>query len=214
MNSVRRFSLVALLVASAAILLYSRSRVENVPLHESLSSFPKTVGDWTGRDIVIPAGIHEVLGPGDYLLRIYENEKLQSDINLFVAYIPSQRAGDTLHSPQNCLPGAGWSPLEAGKIMIALPDRSPFSVNRFLIGKNGDRQLVFYWYAAHGRNVASEYWAKFYLITDSIRLNRSDGSLIRIITPVPENESTASAEQHLLNFSATIVPVLDRYISQ
>jgi len=88
----------------------------------------------------------------------------------------------------------------------------PFEANRYLIAKGGERQLVLYWYLAHDRAVASEYWAKFYLVADSIRMHRSDGSLIRVITPLLPSEATDTAQQRLLSFAGTVVPRLDRYV--
>jgi len=214
MTSVPRFVMVVLLLIAAAVFLHRRSGAESLPPHESLAQFPKVLGDWVGRDAAIAPEVQKVLGDGDFLLRVYENAKPQPGVNLFVAYIPSQQAGDTLHSPQNCMPGAGWSPLDSGTTMISLPGQSPFPAKRYIVEKNGDRQLVLYWYSAHGRSVASEYWAKFYLFADSIRLNRSDGSLVRIITPLPRGTPLSSAEQRLLDFSANAVPVLNRYTSQ
>jgi len=157
--------------------------------------------------------ILDILGPGDFLQRFYENTAAsQPYVDLFLAYFPSQRAGDTIHSPKHCLPGAGWLPTESSRISISLPDHRPFEANRYVIAKGDERQLVLYWYLAHDRALASEYWAKFYLIADSIRLNRSDGSLIRIITPLPSGESVDAAQQRLLAFAANVVPRLDRYI--
>src|SRR5205807_3232961 len=121
-------------------------------------------------------------------------------------------AGDTIHSPKNRLPGAGWSPLDSTSITVSLPGHAPFPANRYVIGKGTDRQLVLYWYWAHDRGVASEYWAKFYLVTDSMRMNRSDGSLIRLTTPILRRETPDSAEQRLRAFAGEVVPRLDTYI--
>jgi EpsI family protein len=155
----------------------------------------------------------DILGPGDFLQRFYESTAAsQPYVDLFVAYFPSQRAGDTIHSPKHCLPGSGWLPTESSTISISLPGRGPFQANRYVIAKGDDRQLVLYWYWAHDRALASEYWAKFYLVADSIQLNRSDGSLVRIITPLPPGEGVEAAQQRLLAFAGNIVPRLDRYI--
>jgi EpsI family protein len=131
---------------------------------------------------------------------------------LFVAYFPSQRTGDTLHSPKNCLPGAGWQPLKSSKIKIALPGGEPFLVNRYLIAKGAHRGLALDWYWAHGRAVTSEYWAKFYLVEDAIRLNRSDGSLIRVATELGQHESTADAQRRLLSLLNVVFPGIETYI--
>ena len=206
-----RFAVTAILLASTALFLHGRKQIETLPSRPLLASFPHQLGPWAGTDENISSEVREVLGAGDFLLRTYENSA-QPDVDLFVAYIPSQREGDTLHSPKNCLPGSGWSPAESGQLSISLPGRPPLPANRYVIAKGSERQLVFYWYWAHGRAVASEYWAKYYLISDSIRLHRSDGSLVRVATPLLDDEAPQNAEERLLDFTGKVVPLLDPYI--
>jgi EpsI family protein len=102
--------------------------------------------------------------------------------------------------------------VESDKVTLSLPGKSPFLANRFVIAKGTQRALVVYWYWAHNRAVASEYWAKFYLIDDSIRLNRSDGSLIRVATELRHRETAADAEPRLVSVLNVVAPTLDRYI--
>lgn len=126
----------------------------------------------------------QVLGRGQFLNRIYQQTVGGPDVFFFIAYFPSQRTGDTIHSPKNCIPGAGWAPIESTRISISASSSGALAIqaNRYVIAKGLDRELVLYWYQAHGRVVASEYWAKVFLITDAVRTNRSDGALIRIVT--------------------------------
>jgi EpsI family protein len=137
---------------------------------------------------------------------------LEPYVDLFIAYFPTQRAGDTIHSPKNCLPGAGWSPIQNGRVQLSLPGIRPFNANRYIIAKGSDRQMVLYWYLAHDRAVASEYWAKIYLVTDAMRMNRSDGSLIRITTPLLPGEDPNLAQNRLVSFASLVVPGIDKYI--
>jgi EpsI family protein len=212
-NSTLRFALAALLIASAAIFLQAHTRGEVFPPRQPLQSFPQQLGSWSGTDVPIDKSVLDILGAGDFLLRVYENsEKPQPYMDLYMAYFRSQRSGDTIHSPKNCLPGAGWSPVESSRIMLTLPGHAPFPVNRYIISKGGARELVFYWYWAHDRGVASEYWAKYYLVADSIRMNRSDGALVRIITPMTPDETIDAAQQRLLPFASSVLPQLDTYI--
>lgn len=205
------FAFLALLVT--AIFLVARGRNEVFPPRQPLSALPHQLTDWTSRDFTIPQDQLDVLGPGDFLLRDYQNNAVfQPPIGLFIAYFPSQRAGDTIHSPKNCLPGAGWAPVETSRIQVSLPGQASFPANRYVIAKGPDRQLVLYWYLAHGRAVASEYWAKYYLVADSIKMNRSDGSLVRLSTPIPRGETLASSQQRLLSFAGLLLPHLDHYI--
>ncbi len=216
-NSTPRFILAALLIAGAAVLLQARARTEVFPPRLPLKQFPAQLDGWTGTDIAIEPEVLQILGPGDFLLRIYQKHTAEAQpktpyVDLFIAYFRSQRAGDTIHSPQHCLPGSGWTPIENRRILLTMPGHAPFPANRYLIAKGESRQLVLYWFWAHDRGVASEYWAKFYLVTDSIKMNRSDGSLVRITTPMLAGETADQAEQRILPFASDVMPLLDTYI--
>jgi EpsI family protein len=213
MRSELRFVLAAALLATTAIFLHARSGHEIIAARRPLASFPDQIGNWTGSNVAIPEDALKVLGPGDFLLRIYQNPALtQPYVDLFVAYFPSQRAGDTPHSPKHCLPGSGWLPVETSRVTLTLAGRAPFVANRYVTAKGGERELVLYWYLAHDRVVASEYWAKFYLVADAIRMNRSDGSLVRLTTAIADGESANAAQQRLLSFAGNVVPLLNDYV--
>lgn len=206
-----RFLIVALLLAGTAGFLQARRKTELVPKSEPVSSFPINVGNWAGQDQRIDDEILSVLGPGDFLSRIY-TQPGQPYIGFFLGYFPSQQTGDTMHSPKNCLPGSGWTPTESLRIMLPMASGASIPVNRYIIQKGADRQLVIYWYQAHGRAVASEYWARFYLVTDAMRMNRTDGALIRIVTPIAYGESKESAEERAAQFARQISPSLNSYV--
>jgi EpsI family protein len=183
-----------------------------LPNREPLQSFPHTIQSWSSIDIPLSKDVRDVLGPGDFLLRNYHDGATNADVDLFIAYFPSQRAGDTIHSPKNCLPGAGWAPVKSDRIALDLPGHGSVPVNRYLIARGEDRRLVLYWYWAHNRAVASEYSAKFYLIADSIRMHRSDGSLIRVTTHLAPEEAIDAAQQRLVSFAGNVVPLVNSYV--
>ena len=208
-----RFTLAAAVVALTAFLLQARGHSEIIPQHLPLASFPAQLGDWNSSDIELDKQTLEVLGAGDFLERIYQDPSAKLPaVDLFLAYFPSQRAGDTIHSPQHCLPGAGWNPEENSRVTLSLAGHASFPANRYVISKAGSRRLVLYWYWAHNRGVASEYWAKFYLVKDAIQMNRSDGALVRITVAMFPGETPDAAQQRLLPFTSQIVPLLDNYI--
>jgi EpsI family protein len=211
-SSTPHFIVATLLILGAAILLQARARSEVYPPRLPLKQFPAQLGSWSGTDVAIEKDVLEVLGPGDFLVRIYQNQEKTPYIDLFIAYFRSQRAGDTIHSPQHCLPGAGWAPIENKRVTLTLPGHEPFPANRYLIAKGDSRQLVLYWFWAHDRGVASEYWAKFYLVADAIKMNRSDGALVRITTPMYPGETAEAAQQRILPFASDVMPLLDSYI--
>jgi len=104
----------------------------------------------TGADLSIAKDALDTLGPGDFLLRVYQNaDQPEPPLDLFIAYFPSQRTGDTIHSPQNCIPGAGWTPIHADRIVLSVQGYPPFPANRYVIAKGDSRQFVLYWYWSH-----------------------------------------------------------------
>ena len=212
LSSWQRFLPVTLLLAATAFFLEAHGSAEVLPKHEKLSAFPIQILNWHGRDIPLAQETLDVLGPGDFLSRNYESSLGEAPIDLFIAFFPSQRAGDTIHSPKNCLPGSGWLPVESSRIPLKRLDGSNITINYYLIGKGADQDIVLYWYQAHGHITPSEYWAKIYLVNDAIRLNRTDGALVRVITPVLQGEDRNLAEARVLGFAQALLPVLDGYI--
>jgi EpsI family protein len=185
---------------------------EEVPAYKDLSAFPMQIANRQAKDIPINPAELEVLGPGEYLMRNYLSTAGEAPVNLYIAFFPSQRTGNTIHSPKNCLPGAGWVPVESGHTDLHRSDGSTVTVNRYLVEKGNEQDLVLYWYQAHGRVVPSEYWAKIFLVADAIRLNRTDGALIRVIAPVPQRASVASVEKDAVEFAEQTLPILGGYI--
>ena len=212
MRSWLRFIPVLALLGCTALFLDARNRPEHVPPHATFSTFPLNFGEWQGRAVEIPAEYLSVLGPGEFLSRIYESPT-QPYVDYLLAYFPSQRTGDTIHSPKNCLPGSGWMPIESGRIQIASPSGGrPINANRYVLEKGDSHMFVLYWYQSHGHSVASEYLAKYYLVADAIRLNRTDGALVRVITPVTSQETIGNAEARAISFTQRFLPVLDQYV--
>lgn len=207
-----RFSLLAVVLLATLGLLRVRNQEEVLPARDRLSTFPLSIGDWRGTDLAISPDTREVLGPGDFVSRDYLNLSQPQTVNLFIAFFPSQRQGDTIHSPKNCLPGAGWIPSQSSRIWIDGPNGQKIEVNRYLVEKESEKALVLYWYQAHGRVTPSEYIGKFHLVADAIATNRSDGALIRITTLLKSGESTTDAETRAVRFAQLALPLLDHHI--
>ena len=208
-----RFLVAAVLMLATAIGLQAHSQTEVFPPRQPLSSIPAQIDGWTGTDQTLDPQTLDILGPGEFLARDYEDTVgNQPWIDLFIAYFPTQKMGDTIHSPNHCLPGAGWVPTLRQVVQLKFPEGSYFPVNRYVVSKAGERQIVLYWFQAHGRVVASEYAAKYYLISDSIRLHRSDGALIRLMSPMYPKESPDAAQARIMQLGNQILPLLDNYI--
>jgi EpsI family protein len=154
-----------------------------------------------------------VLGVDDYINRTYMSLPPAQPIGLYVAYYASQKQGESIHSPQNCLPGSGWEPVSEERTTLDAGGTS-LPVNRYVVQKGISRQVVLYWYQGRGRVVANEYANKFWLMIDQARLHRSNGSLVRIVAPVPGTSDTAlaSASTAAGQFARHLYPRLSPYL--
>jgi len=206
------FGIVAVPMLATAIGLLAHSSTEIIPRHDPLSSLPSQIEGWAGSDGTISPEELDILGHPEYVIREYQNSSQQPWINFYIAFFPSQKAGDTIHSPEHCLPGAGWVPTSREVIQLTQPGGSSFPVNRDVVAQSGERQLVLYWFQAHGRAVASPWQAKYYLISDSIHMNRSDGALVRLMTPMLDGESPDTAQARMMKLGSQFLPLLDSYI--
>lgn len=210
----RRLIVLTVVFAAGAMLAQAATRPERIALREPLQSMPYTLGAWSGQDAPrMPDAVLAQLGVDDYVDRIYFSGN-RALVFLYIGYYQSQRQGDTIHSPMNCLPGAGWQPTNTSVLQVPVgSNRSPISVKRVLIEKGLDRQVVLYWYQSHGRIVANEYWSKFLLIYDAVRLNRSDAALVRVISPVLSLDGgNEAAEQRTVAFVQSLFPRLQQFL--
>jgi EpsI family protein len=190
----------------AYVLLHTVSHGEPVILHQPLRNLPYTIGDWNGQELSLPEEIVQVAGVSDYTNRIYFRAAGPS-VQLYIGYYASQRAGDTMHSPKNCLPGAGWDPISAGYATIPVTTSGQIAVNDYIIQKDLNKQMVWYWYQGRGRVTASEYASKFWMVADAISRHRTDGALVRVVTPMSDGE--ANARMRLISFVQSVFPDLN-----
>ena len=203
---------IVLVLVSLVVIKSIDSRAEVIPDREQFVSFPLSFDGWVGEQENLESIVLEKLSLTDYLLNNYSRNR-SVPINLYVAYYVSQRKGVSPHSPRVCVPGGGWSitDLERTTVMLGGKDAA-LNVNRAVIQKGSNRQLVYYWFKQRGRDIANEYWMKWYLLSDSLTMNRSDGSLVRLTTPILPNEKESDAENRLNEFLSTVNPMLESYV--
>lgn len=207
-----RYWLVVLMFAGSAFLLNARGADDIVPPHLSLDRFPQEVEGWIGRDEAIDQETLDVLGNGEFLSRNYSEPGNSNSIDLFIAYFPSQRTGMTIHSPRNCLPGAGWTFDSSEYVKLKDTAGKSHNVGEYVISNGDAKAFVIYWYEAHGRSTASEYAAKAYLVTDSLRLHRTDGGLVRVVTSLSPQESVGRARARAENFTSQLMTDMPNFI--
>ena len=211
MKNIRYILTIVILLIGAAVNHYFSKPDVSLP-RKSLAEFPKELGDWvTVSDQRMDDQSMKVLKVDDYFMRNYRNSKGEV-IGLYVGYFKSQREGKGIHSPRQCLPGAGWVPVDTAVCRMELVGHNPemVPVNKFVMGKGLDRQLYLFWYHGRGRIYASEYWNKIYLIWDGLTQKRTDGALVRVNNPVIGNTEDALKTQS--DFIQLFLPLLKDYI--
>ena len=221
MRSPQFWSVICCLVATL-LLIHVRGDVDQVPPSAPLNEVPMSFGTWAGEDIPINSATLDVLGKGDFLNRVYTRDatvltpgagKGSGDaVQLFIAYFPTQRTGQAIHSPQNCLPGSGWTFLSSGVTNFTDDAGKAYHVGDYIISDGRAKQEVLYWYQSHGHSIASDYAAKAHMLMDSIRLGRTDAALVRVITPVSSSEEPQQAHDRVVNFAKFVTPLLPAYV--
>ena len=202
----------ALVVLSYLVIQSIDTRDEAIPERKGFVTFPLYFDGWSGQQENLQSIVTDKLQLTDYLLNNYARDDTPP-VNFYVAYYASQRKGVSPHSPRVCIPGGGWSITDIERVTIDLDDdRGQVNVNRAIIQNGLNKQLVYYWFKQRGRDIANEYWMKWYLLTDSISLNRTDGSLVRLTTPIRPNEKERDAELRLNEFLSTVNPMLEDYV--
>lgn len=198
---------IILLLIALVSTRFVESREEVEPEHADFINFPLQMDNWIGQHDKIDDRVIEKLGMDDYLFANYVNEAGQL-VNMYVAYYGSQRKGVSPHSPRVCIPGGGWEISDFRREMV---NGQP--LNRVLIKNVDQEQLVYYWFEGRGRIIANEYINKWYLFVDALFRNRTDGALVRFVTPILPNETEAQADARIQSLMEQARPALDNYIA-
>lgn len=209
-------SAVLLILGGALGSLAIERRQEFVPAHVALSAFPLRIGEWSGNDSSLEADVLGELKLTDYLMTTFHSADNPLPVQFYIAYYASQRTGATMHSPRACLPGGGWQiqDLSRAELPGIRPDGLALPVNRMVIGRGSDKALVYYWFVQRGRYVTSEYAVKFYNFWDGLTRNRTDGALVRVMTPLPAGTSVEEADRQLAEFIRAVEPKVYYHLPQ
>lgn len=201
---IKRAAVVIALLAGTALFAAHVSGTEVHVERQPLETLPHTIDGWTGREATpLADDVVALLGVDDYIHRMYLSDA-GVPVGLYAGYYGSQRQGDTIHSPQNCLPGAGWRPVSSTTVHLQSGDRK-VPVNQYVIQKGLDQQVVLYWYQGRGRVVANEYANKALLMWDAATLQRTNGGLVRVMTPVRPGRDAAA---DVAAFATALLPKL------
>jgi EpsI family protein len=208
MNGPRWWAALVVLLA-AATLEYALPQAEAPVPRASLQSLPMAMEGWTAQDFRIEPRLVAASSVDAYVNRVYRKAP-NDEVGVYVGYYKNQRAGDSVHSPKNCLPGAGWQAVYSSRIALPLQQGGDSEVNLYTVENEQQRFIVLYWYQSHGRIIASEYRAKYFTVRDAIVFHRTDSALVRITVPAAGDE--ARARRSAIAFAILIAPKLDAVI--
>lgn len=200
----------------ALSVLFSPERAHDAPLRNSFARFPDQLGDWSGRTYLLDPDIERVLGADDYINAIYVHPQSSGPVSFFSAWYVSQTSGEGLHSPEVCLPADGWEIFSLEQRRVAFPEATygSFEVNRAVIQKGLDKQLVYYWFEQRGRRMTNDISAKMVVVWDELTRQRSDGAIVRVVTPIADNETEADAEARLQALLTKALPELPAFVPE
>ncbi len=204
---------VMVVVIVAASTLVMPKRVEIQPQRKDFSEFPMELGQWKGKRDHLEQIYLDALKLNDYLLVDFEKGRGES-VNFYVAYYASQRKGESAHSPRTCMPGGGWEMQDLARYRVpgVTVDGHPLVVNRTVIQMGEQKELVYYWFQERGRVITNEYLVKWMIFWDALTRNRTDGALVRLVTPLMPGEDVASAERRLQGFLREAIGPLDAFV--
>jgi len=208
-----QFMVAFIILGSTLVLSQGVEFREKIPITKSFDFFPLEIGEWTGSRENMEQKFLDTLDLSDYVMINYQN-KLGRSINFYTAYYESQRKGKSIHSPASCLPGGGWRFKQAGSTTLSTPGYrdGTIRVNRALMQKGDSRQLAYYWFFQRDRVLTNLYQLKIFAFWDALTKQRTDGALVRLITPVDEFEKIEEAEKRLQAFTGQILPILLEYL--
>ena len=208
------FLLISGLIVMTILLSSGVEFREKIPISKSFAHFPDKIGDWSGNRQKMAQNFLDALDLSDYLLVDYQ-DTTSKNVNFYVAYYESQRKGESIHSPSTCLPGSGWAYKELGPGEVRLPDMNKsVKMNRALVQKGKERQLSYFWFAQRGRTLTNAYQLKLFTFLGALTKQRTDGALVRLITPIYESESLTEADERLKKFIYQVEPVLSQFLPQ
>lgn len=205
------FIIAAFILSVITILFTENEFREKTPVKKSFDLFPLVLGTWEGKREALSTEIVNSLDLTDYTI-INFSDNANHGVNLYVAYYESQRKGESIHSPSTCIPGSGWDFKDIGIKQIALVEDQSINVKQAFIQKNNNKQLVYYWFPQRGRILTNPFQLKLYTLWDALTKQRTDGALVRLITPIGDDEMMTDAEKRLHLFTQKLMPVLDEFI--
>lgn len=206
---------VATVITSAAFII-TPAPPPVVPERDAFALFPRSLGTWHGQSALLDVETERVLGASDYTNTTYVQPGSPATVNLFAAYYDKQTEGSGIHSPEVCLPVGGWEVFSIDPYDVSFPGTvyGDFTLNRAVIQKGLSRQLVYYWFEQRGRRMTNDYAAKVTVVYDSLTMGRTDGAMVRFVTPILDGETDAEADTRMQSLMSEVLQRLPRFIPE
>jgi EpsI family protein len=207
----------AMLFTVGAALTWGAGNQEAAPLARPLRELPAAIAGVPGVERPLTDIERKVAGVSDYMFRVFRRDSLNA-FSVYVGYYESQATGKTIHSPRNCLPGAGWQVVESGTTGLSLDGR-PVRVNQYVIANGPSQAVVLYWYQGRGRVAHSEYRVKWELLRDAAQRGRTEEALVRVMVPIAPSRTfdatdwrlrREAAERTAREVAEEMLPLMDR----
>lgn len=200
---------VGLLGLGCAMLLLAKQQ-ESAPLPVPVEAIlPDTLLGFPSRDLDISPEEQRIAGMTNFVLRTFGADSVRYSFSVYVGYYDQQTQGKSIHSPKNCLPGAGWEAVSSTTRTVETA-RGSYDVNRYLLANKSARVVVYYWYQGRGRVASNEYAVKWDLLRDKALHGRSEEALVRIVVPILPDQSEADADQTASAVASRIIEPIFR----
>jgi EpsI family protein len=198
----------AILLSAGAAASAGAGAQRSTPLRARLADVtPLEMLGLRGVDQTVSEQERRVAGMDEYLLRSYAGaDSTSAGFSIYVGYYQHQARGHTIHSPKNCLPGAGWEALTSATAAVPIAGAS-VQVTKYLLQRNDERAVVLYWYQGRGRVENNEYVVKWDLLRDAALRRRSDEALVRVVVPIATGENEALAVATAV--ASQLIPAVD-----
>ncbi|MCK5097875.1 MAG: EpsI family protein [Desulfobacteraceae bacterium] len=208
MSYKRTITIIVIMLLTATLLSFL-SNPEIIRPNKSFDSFPLKFGKWQGVKSKLDKEIYNSLGVDDYFFANYRSTQGEI-VNLYIGFYQTQKEGDLIHSPKNCMPALGWNIIDTSIEKVNLTNTDTQNFAKLLLQKGSEKQIVLYWFQSRGRIISSGYMQKIWLVIDSITKHRTDGSFVRLISMVTDNEEESL--ELLIEFAKNIYPSLNEFI--
>ena len=217
LGPVGRNMIAGLVITALASVAVLTPRPETpLPFRDSFGLFPREIDGWLGTMLPLDDDVEDVLGATDYINSVYIKSGEGDVVQFFSAWYASQTQGEGLHSPEVCLPAGGWEIYSLEKYDVSLPDTvyGTFTVNRAIIEKGFEQQLVYYWFEQRGTRMTNDFAAKISVLKDGLTRGRTDGAIVRFVTEIDQGQPVSVADERLQSFMAEAMKRLPNFIPE